>query len=166
MTRLKPIKTGLLIAISALGLSGCMDGQFGHYNSLDDIPTSFSSEGERLYFIGVSSNGEQIRSVGGNHHMQMHGGTCATCHGADKKGGAIMWPRFWLTAPALTHTALQKEHNDGHSHASYDRESLKNAIVNGKGPDGSALHPVMPRWRMSEQSLNALADYLLEQDSH
>ena len=98
--------------------------------------------------------------------MQMHGGSCATCHGSEKEGGAIMWPRFWVTAPALIDGALQSEHNDGHDHASYDESSLKQAIVNGIGPDGEPLHGTMPRWRMSEESLNSLVHYLLGEHSH
>lgn len=153
------------LALSALMLSGCMDGHNSRY-SVDNWPASFSSEGERLYFTGVSSSGERIRPVGGNHHMQMHGGGCATCHGSEKEGGAIMWPRFWVMAPALTDGALQSEHDDGHNHASYDESSLKQAIVNGIGPDGEPLHATMPRWKMSEESLNALVHYLMGEHSH
>ncbi|WP_375177538.1 c-type cytochrome [Marinobacter mobilis] len=155
----------LALAFVAAGMSGCMEANHGRY-SVGNTPTNFSSEGERLYFTGISSSGEQIRSVGGHPHMQMHGGSCATCHGADKEGGAIMWPRFWVTAPALTEGALEKEHDDGHNHASYDESSLKNAIVNGTGPDGAPLHDTMPRWRMSEESLNALVRYLLGEHPH
>lgn len=150
----------LVLVFVVVGVSGCMDANHGRYGA-ENAPSSFSSEGERLYFTGTSSAGEQIRPVGGHHHMQMHGGSCATCHGAGKEGGAIMWPRFWVTAPALTDGALANEHDDGHDHASYDESSLKNAIVKGIGPDGEPLHDTMPRWRMSEESLNALVNYLL-----
>lgn len=153
------------LALIAAGVSGCMEPNRSWYGA-ENAPRNFSSEGERLYFTGISSSGEQIRPVGGHHHMQMHGGSCATCHGADKQGGAIMWPRFWVVAPALTEGALEKEHNDGHNHASYDESSLKNAIVKGIGPDGEPLHDTMPRWRMSEESLNELVHYLLGEHSH
>jgi len=159
------IRNLVALAFVAAGVSGCMETNHGRYG-VENAPLSFSSEGERLYFTGISSSGEQIRPVGGHHHMQMHGGSCATCHGADKEGGKIMWPRFWEVAPALTHGALEKEHNDGHDHASYDEASLKNAIVNGVGPDGEPLDDTMPRWRMSEESLNALVHYLLGEHSH
>ncbi|MDO3720652.1 cytochrome c [Marinobacter sp. chi1] len=154
-----------LLAVAAMGVSGCMDANNAHFG-IENMPSNFSSEGERLYFTGTSSSGERIIPVGGHHHMQMHGGSCATCHGADKEGGAIMWPRFWVVAPALTHGALEKEHNDGHDHASYDESSLKSAIVKGIGPDGEPLHDTMPRWRMSEESLDALVHYLLGGHSH
>lgn len=142
-----------------------MEPNRGWYG-VENAPTSFSSEGERIYFTGISSSGEQIRPVRGHHHMQMHGGSCATCHGADKQGGTIMWPRFWVVAPALTEAALENEHGDGHDHASYAESSLKNAIVDGIGPDGEPLHDTMPRWRMSEESLNALVHYLLGEHLH
>lgn len=149
-------------------LSGCMDSM----HSFDDNQLerykkkTFESEGERLYFTGVSSGGDVMTPVGGHHHMRMHGGSCVTCHGAEKEGGARMWPRFWVVAPALTSDAISKEHNDGHAHASYDETALKSAIVDGVNPDGKPLHETMPRWKMSERSLSLLIDYLLSGDSH
>ncbi|MDI9244618.1 c-type cytochrome [Marinobacter sp. CHS3-4] len=165
MSKRNGIKTVSALTFVALMLSGCMDGHHSRYG-VGNYPESFSSEGERLYFTGVSSSGERMRPIGGNHHMQMHGGGCASCHGSKKEGGAIMWPRFWVTAPALTNGPLLKEHDDGHDHASYDESSLKQAIVNGVGPDGDQLHATMPRWRMSEDSLNELVHYLLGEHSH
>lgn len=157
------IKLGCMVLVLA-SVSGCMDSMHGastQYRAAD-----FVEEGERLYFTGVSSSGEQIAAVGGHHHMQMHGGSCVTCHGANKEGGVRMWPRFWVVAPALTAEALSKQHDDGHSHATYDSSSLKSAIKNGLAPDGETLHETMPRWQMSEASMNALTEYLLKGVDH
>lgn len=161
-----PFKIAIIVGVTTT-LSGCMDSmhsfddnQLGRYKN-----TTFESEGERLYFTGVSSSGDVMTPVGGHHHMRMHGGSCVTCHGAGKEGGARMWPRFWVVAPALTVGALSKEHNDDHAHASYDETALKRAIVDGVNPDGKPLHETMPRWKMSERSLNSLVHYLLSDDS-
>ena len=153
---------------STLSISGCMDSMHSMHNDQNRQfqKATYDSEGERLYFAGVSSSGDRMISIGGHHHMQMHGGSCVTCHGADKQGGTRMWPRFWVVAPALTPHALSSEHDDGHSHASYDENALKDAIVKGVNPEGEKLHETMPRWKMSESSLSALVHYLLPDDNH
>lgn len=157
------IKLGLMVLASAF-ITGCMDSM--HEVSGQYQPEHFESEGEQLYFTGVDSSGKQMVAVGGHHHMQMHGGSCVTCHGAKKEGGVRMWPRFWVVAPALSIEALSIQHDDGHSHAAYDKRSLKRAIEDGIGPDGEPLHETMPRWKMSEASMHALIDYLLPETEH
>jgi cytochrome c oxidase subunit II len=147
----------LLFSIS-ISLAGCMDSM----HSSSTVKTHFDSEGERIYFTGRSEEGELIQAVGGHHHVKMHGGSCVTCHGAEREGGAIMWPRFWVSAPPLTYGALVQTHDDGHQHNSYDASSLKLAILKGINPEGNPLHDTMPRWEMSEKDLNALVDYLLK----
>ena len=151
----------LLITLLAVMLTGCMEPKRSSINS-DDKNQQYSSEGERIYFTGQSSSGSVIKAIGGHHHMQMHVGSCVTCHGADRMGGAFMWPRFWISAPPLTFDALAQEHNDGHSHASYDAKALELAIIKGVRPDGEQLHESMPRWEMSASDLEALVHFLLE----
>ena len=149
-----------IIGIALVLLSACSDSMHTNYSK-----DSYSSNGERIYLTGQSNRGTQIRVVGGHHHMQMHGGGCATCHGGDREGGASMWPWFWKTAPALTSTALLGDHeDDGHSHLSYTRESLKRAITEGFNPEGKLLDELMPRWKLSDDDLDDLVAYLLNDD--
>jgi len=152
------IKMTFMLA-STLFILGCMDSNQNNQFQ----KATYDSEGERLYFTGVSSSGDRMISIGGHHHMQMHGGSCVTCHGADKRGNTRMWPRFWVVAPPLTFDALFTEHDDGHKHTAYDPASLKKAIVEGLNPDGEPLHHTMPRWRMAEKDLEELVSYLLEE---
>lgn len=154
-----------IILASTIAMSGCMDSMHG--NQANQFQgAKFNSEGERLYFTGVSSSGDLMIPIGGHHHMQMHGGSCVTCHGGDKEGGMRMWPRFWVVAPALTFDALSKEHNDGHAHTSYDEVALRDAIVMGINPRGEKLHETMPKWEISDKSLDALVHYLLDDAIH
>ncbi|MEH6458246.1 MAG: cytochrome c [Cocleimonas sp.] len=154
----------IAIVLFSMVLSTCTDSERSRENS-KKTGSNFSSEGERIYFTGISSSGDAIRPIGGQHHMQMHGGSCATCHGFDKEGGVRMWPRFWVVTPALTLDSLKSDHqSDDHDHPSYDEASLKKAIVDGLRPSGEALHETMPRWRMSEKSLDALVSYLLKKN--
>lgn len=152
------------LLIVAVLLGGCMDHM--HDRSYGPITKQdFSSEGERLYFLGVSSSGEIIRPIGGHHHMRMHGGSCVTCHGHDKKGGMTMWPYFWIKAPDISEQGLSKDHGDGHQHAQYDSKSLEVALREGLNPEGKPLDDTMPLWEMSDASMHALIDYLLP-DNH
>lgn len=143
-------------------LVGCMDHM--HSTSEQDYSQrNFSSEGERLYFTSRNSQGQMITPIGGHHHMQMHGGSCVTCHGEDRSGGDIMWPKFWVSTPALKANTLSSTHDDGHAHKTYTKQTLIQAIKDGVNPDGEPLHSSMPRWQGQQADLEALADYLLSQ---
>ncbi|WLQ16322.1 cytochrome c [Hahella aquimaris] len=154
----------IITLIIATLLQGCSDSM--HW---DATPQNrpYSSNGERIYFTGKGSDGSPIPIIGGHHHMGMHGGGCATCHGENREGGIRMWPWFWVIAPPLTVDSLKGEtHEDGwmedeHDHVAYDLDSLSHAITHGEAPDGSTLNDLMPRWRMSDQDLSDLTDYLL-----
>lgn len=98
-------------------------------------------------------------------HRQIHGGGCASCHGADREGQRL-WPQFWAKAPPLTADALfgddaHKEAADGHGdHASYDVDTLRRAITRGLDPAGEYLDQAMPRWTMSPRDLDDLVAFL------
>lgn len=130
-------------------------------------PSQFRSNGERLYFTGVSADGQPMRAIGGDRHMMMmmSGNACVACHGADRQGGRLR-PFYWTVAPSITAEALAGEHDDtdDHGHAAYTRESLAEAITSGVRPDGSGLGPRMPQWAMSSEDVSDLVAYLLPDD--
>jgi mono/diheme cytochrome c family protein len=154
-------------------LAGCDGGIGSSPVPTNDIPTEFTSNGERIYFTGVSASGKTISSRGGDAamgmHRQMHGGGCATCHGVEREGRRLM-PRFWIKAPALTSDALfgdddHKQDSTGHGdHGNYDAVSVRRAITEGVDPSGEPLDQAMPRWSMNDSDLNDLIAYL--QKSH
>ncbi|MDI3326192.1 cytochrome c [Pontibacterium granulatum] len=131
---------------------------------MDDAPgqpSSFSSNGERIYYTGKSQTGSVITYQSGTMHAQMHRTSCASCHGNDRKGQRL-YPRFWIVAPPLTRLALFQDHDDGHGdHQSYDKESLKRAIRQGIDPSGEQLNSAMPRWQMSEEDMDDLVNFLM-----
>ncbi len=141
--------------------SGC-DAGHGMMMGARAMPATFQSNGERIYFTGTSGSGEPVTYTGGNMHLQMMGGGCATCHGADRSGARMM-PELWLVAPPLTREALFDSHgkDDGHGdHASYDEATLRRAISRGVDPSGAPLDGVMPHWSMSDQDWRDLLAYL------
>jgi hypothetical protein len=168
------MKTVLLVSI--LLLVSC-NGRYEHSHANgDNGSAAFISNGEQIYFTGASASGLPIVPVGGfgsmgGMHMQMHGGSCVSCHGADREGQRL-WPQFWIKAPALSADALfgadaHDEGGDGHGeHASYDAESLRRAITLGLDPAGESLDPAMPRWSMSPSDLNDLVTFLAQSHDH
>ena len=167
-------KTVFLISI--LLLVSC-NGRYDHDSANSGVgSTAFVSNGERIYFSGTSASGLPISASGGGGsmsgmHRQMHGGGCASCHGADREGQRL-WPQFWIKAPALSVDALfgddaHDEGGDGHGdHASYDAESLRRAITRGLDPAGEPLDQAMPRWSMSPSDLDDLISFLSQSHDH
>jgi hypothetical protein len=178
------VLTGLLlVAVAALYGIDVVLGS-GSMMGGGDWPAQFRSNGERIYFTGTSDSGLPIRPAGGGMHLRMHGGGCATCHGADRRGGRVM-PRFWKAVPALTAAALFGEaagagHGDaeagdgqagdehgesaeggGHGdHEAYDDATLRRAITEGLDPAGERLDPDMPRWSIAGPDLADLIAFL------
>ena len=61
---------------------------------------SYSSSGERIYLTGVGTDGLNIphsASRVAQDSLMMSGGGCASCHGADGRGGKIKM----MTGPAI-----------------------------------------------------------------
>ncbi len=150
------------VIVGTLSVAGC-EYQSGHMFDTP-LPASFNSNGERIYFTGRSERNSEISFAGGGMHMQMMGGACATCHGADRRGGARMMPYFWKTAPPLTAEALFDSHetnSGGHGdHDSYDEATLRRAINTGLDPAGKMLDELMPRWRMNDEDMGDLIAFL------
>ena len=144
---------------------------FGRNWDRENWPVEFQSNGERIYFTGISSSGIRISSSGGGMHMHMHMSSCVTCHGADRQGRRLM-PKFWIVAPPLTPTALfddddgpEDSHGDSREdshgdHEKYNEASLRRAITRGVDPSGETLDWGMPRWNMAAQDIADLIDFL------
>ena len=133
---------------------------------------SFDSNGERIYFTATSERGTPITYTGGPiQGMMMMGGNlaCVSCHGIDAQGGRHVMHMQTMDAPDIRWTALSSGHDQGskgHSgsekehHEAYTFENFRNAVENGKHPDGDKLRRDMPQWKMSEEDLRDLMDYL------
>ena len=74
-------------------------------------------------------------------------------------------PMDVMDAPDIRFTALsseEEEHGEEHGdeHGEYDLDSFRLAVIGGAHPDGDPLSRDMPRWRMSDQDLADLFDFL------
>lgn len=128
---------------------------------------SFDSVGEQIYFTGIDGEGDQIRYQGGPETGMMMRGylACASCHGPDAKGGEHVMQMQTMDAPDIRWKSLvteETEHTDEESdhYGIYDLETFRRAVVDGEHPDGEPLSNDMPRWQMSEDNLENIAEYL------
>jgi mono/diheme cytochrome c family protein len=117
---------------------------------------SYSSIGERIYLTGVGGDGLDIpRSASrvAQGSLMMGGGGCASCHGADGRGGTIrMMSGTAVEAPDITYDALIK--------SGFTDATILRAIQDGLDESGKPLSVAMPRWQMSSLDLAATIAYL------
>ncbi len=119
--------------------------------------SDFQTNGERIYFTSTSNSGEPIISWIGS--MTMRGGmiSCATCHGADGRGGQGRMMMWTFNAPDIRYSTLTGVRGN---ETPYTDELIKRAITQGVDADGKRLEPPMPVWQMSDSDLNDLLAYL------
>ena len=130
---------------------------------------SFDSNGEQIYFTAVNQNGDRIEYEGGPSGGMMMGGylSCASCHGPDARGGRHVMHMQTMDAPNIRWSQLASEaeeegEHDEHAHeGEYDFELFRRAVVEGEHPDGEPLSLDMPRWKISDQDLVDLMEYLM-----
>jgi cytochrome c553 len=156
-TRKKKIIISILIAIIIGVVLIIILVALANYNT-----SQYSSNGERIYYTGITNNGEEIHYSGGMM-MRM---SCADCHGDTGEGGFNIM-MYDVTSTDIRYDVLTRayetknESEDGHhNHIPYNDTTIKAAITTGVEPDGEELSLAMPRWRLSDDDLDDLLDYL------
>lgn len=123
----------------------------------------FETNGERIYFTGRNEEGQRIGYEGGaTSGLMMAGGlSCASCHGGNAEGGRHRMHMLVMDAPDIRWSTLVGEAEDGHGESStYDLATFRQAVVVGEHSGGEPLSDLMPRWRLNDRELAALAEYL------
>lgn len=124
-------------------------------------PSGFQSNGERIYFTSTSGSGEPIIASMGTMTMHSTRMTCASCHGANGKGGSGRMMMWTFEAPDVRYSTLTTEgHGEHEDEPPYTDELIKRAITRGLGPEGNRLDPPMPVWQMSDEDLDDLIEFL------
>lgn len=139
------------------------------------------SNGGQIYFTGTNEDCERIPfSIGSRMGGRMGGGmmmrgsvSCALCHGADSRGRKYMMHMFVVETPDIRWSVLSGEHeeedehnsdeeDDSHTdeHEGYDLDTFRQAVVEGRHPDGESLSILMPRWHLNDDDSADLAEYL------
>jgi cytochrome c553 len=155
----------VLVLIGAVGLGamfvlGGTAMMAGPLLSAGDAARTPDSLGERIYFTGAGEDGPIPRSGGIGH---MGSGGCVTCHGADGQGGPVGMMFSWQDAPPIDYDTLTGAHDehvtDGQSEAWNDND-IARVIRTGTRPNGERINPLMPRWNMRDDDMEALIEYL------
>jgi len=89
----------------------------------------------------------------------MMGGGCASCHGADGRGGTIrIMMGTAVDVPDIRYDALIS--------AGFTDATIQTAITDGKDESGEPLHEAMPHWQMNGADLAATIAYLKVLSAH
>ena len=124
---------------------------------------TFASNGERIYYTGVSERTGPIRISGGLMWMGMRGGGCVVCHGVKGRGGVPIMMGGAIPSDIRYETLTKEEHEEGEGarkHAPYTDALIRRAITEGLDPAGNSLDWAMPRWRMTPEDLEDLVAFL------
>lgn len=163
---MKP-KFTVLLVLSLLLLAGLATACALPYGWMDDYGGGvFESNGERIYFSAESSSGKPITYSGG--FVMMHSrSTCADCHGSEGRGGRVSMMMWSFEVPDITWDNLTGEGHheepageEHEQHSPYDEESLRAAITEGINPADEPLDDGMPRWRMADDDLDDLVEFI------
>lgn len=145
-------------AIAGCSTSGSPGGSNGGMMGGGSGSTSYASPGARIFLTGVGSDGQAIPhtvSRVAQSSLMMGGGGCASCHGADGRGGTLRtMSGTAIQAPDVTYDALVK--------SGFTDATLRRAILSGLDQSGKPLDAAMPRWQMSPVDLGATIAYLKE----
>ncbi len=123
----------------------------------------YRSNGEAIYYIRTNQEGVEIPFEEGPEWLNPRRIGCVACHGAEGKGGYVIWPSLKM-APDIRYDSLVKEEHvhsgKTDTHPRYSDELIKRAITEGINAAGKSLDPVMPRWKLSDRDLGDLLTYL------
>jgi cytochrome c553 len=131
-------------------------------------------QGHAIYASGTFSSGDPLRAIGlGGIRLSGAKAACVSCHRRSglggKEGGVAVSP---ITGPILYSTphsslpqrpgreapAVRPLRQD--SRAAYDDLLLARALRTGIDASGTPLHPLMPRYDLSDADMAALIAYL------
>ncbi len=161
----------IFVLIITVLLAGCNSQSYqGKGNGTNWGVGSFDSNGKRIYFTATSERGTPISYKGGPASgMMMMGGNlaCVSCHGIDARGGKHNMNMKTMDAPDIRWSALSGGHHEEQmdmeehgENVDYNFETFRSAVEEGKHPDGDKLKEDMPRWKMSDEDLQDLMNYL------
>jgi len=118
--------------------------------------SSSSSPGQRIFLTGVGSDGQPIAHTASRvapSSLMMGGGGCASCHGADGRGGTLrLMSGTAVKAPDVTYGALVT--------GGFTDATIRRAILSGLDVTGQPLDAAMPHWQMNAADLDATIAYL------
>jgi mono/diheme cytochrome c family protein len=139
---------------------GIGPGMMGGWSAQWYGKKKFASDGEQIYFTGVSAKTGPIPRAGGPMWVQMGGAACAACHGIQGRGGVPVMMGTAIPADIRYEALIKGEYEHGKKETPYTDALIKRAVTEGLDPDGKPLDWTMPRWQMRETDLGDVLAYL------
>ena len=137
---------------------GSNDSDFEYPFESDYRYKEFESNGEKIYYSGINESGVAIAFDGSSHWIYVHGGSCVNCHGSDATGGSPVMMENVIPPDIRYDTLISGEQHM--NHVPYTEETLMIAIREGIDSEGLPLDLRMPRWRMMDEDVSDVIDYL------
>jgi cytochrome c oxidase subunit 2 len=148
--------SGVMMGGAASSAGGGSAGTGGGMMGAGSGATGHASPGKRIFLTGVGSDVWAIAHTASHvaqGSLMMGGGGCASCHGADGRGGTLRtMSGAAIQAPDVTYDALVK--------SGFTDATIQRAILNGLDESGKPLDAAMPRWQMPPVDLGATIAYL------
>ncbi len=143
------MRNKIIIAV-ACALVGCSQQPVTLTSSAAATPWDSIANGRAIFQTGKDLRGVQIVA-----QSRPLFNKCSACHRADGSGGMRL-PNAVVSAD-LRHRALVVEQKHP-----YTLPLLERAIATGVDNEGQKLNPMMPRWKLSQQDLHDVAQYVLQ----
>ena len=124
---------------------------------------SFASNGERIYYTGISARTGPVPIEGGPMWLQHGPVGCVACHGIHGRGGIPVMMGTAIPEDIRYEALIQGEHEKGKEemkHPPYTDTLIKRAITKGIDPAGEPLDWTMPRWQLRDEDVADLLVYL------
>jgi len=121
---------------------------------------TFASNGERIYYTGVSAKTGPIPRAGGPMWVRMSGVGCVACHGVRGRGGVPVMMGTAIPADIRYEALIKGEYEQGKKETPYTDALIKRAITEGLDPGGEPLDWTMPRWQIGDIDFADLLAYL------
>jgi cytochrome c oxidase subunit 2 len=139
----------IVIYLACIVLVSCVREQA----TVSRSPASFNylADGRSIFQTGRNIEGVQITAQSAPLFNK-----CSACHRADGSGGIHLIGG--AVGADLRHRALVTDQKHPYSLALLER-----AISTGVDSDGQQLNLAMPRWRLSQRDIQAVAQYVLTQ---
>ncbi len=133
-------------------------GSGGYYDK-----GTYTSNGERIYYLGIDSDGNRVKFRGGPHWFNAMGGSCVNCHGPDGRGGYPVMMGTKVPSDIRYNALSSGEHDHGEpgeEAVAYSDQDIRRAITEGLEPDGNRLDPTMPKFALEPEDLEDLLQFL------
>lgn len=149
------------LALVALVIAACF-AQAAFTQSKSELSAQ-EKRGQQIYLKGEAAG--EITALLGSDQLEVPASalTCANCHGlrgeGTKEGGIQPPPIDWKTLTQSHTSALTRRERKP-----YTEETLARAISRGLSPDGTTMHPAMPRYVLTREQMADLIAYLKKLD--